>query len=216
MNSRMLNGTPETIFPGSTSQTKRPARIHGRFRMGFCGSRAAEQLERFAGTIGAWQTIYKRFVSWQEAGFWSRYYHDLGATKIAGITSTDVHRLQGEREPQKRGMRFPKQRKTNASDEPRRAQTKIHVSLTHWEIPFTFNFRQGMCHNVAVAEELLRAIPINAQWCWLTRHTAHSTSGIHCYPSGPLLHPPKSNESEPWFCDWWRYKERHLVVFFLS
>ncbi len=29
--------------------------------------------------------------------------------------------------------------------------------------------------------------------------------------------PPKSNESDPWYVDWWLYKERHLVeVFFLK
>ena len=28
---------------------------------------------------GAWQTIYKRFVQWQEAGILERIFHDLGA-----------------------------------------------------------------------------------------------------------------------------------------
>ena len=29
--------------------------------------------------------------------------------------------------------------------------------------------------------------------------------------------PPKSNTKIPWRCDWWRYKERHLVeCFFLK
>ena len=29
--------------------------------------------------------------------------------------------------------------------------------------------------------------------------------------------PPKSNECDPWYCDWWLYKERHLVEnFFLK
>jgi len=29
--------------------------------------------------------------------------------------------------------------------------------------------------------------------------------------------PPKSNESDPWFVDWWLYEERHLVeTFFLK
>lgn len=27
--------------------------------------------------------------------------------------------------------------------------------------------------------------------------------------------PPKSNELNPWDCDWWLYKERHLVGMFL-
>ena len=28
--------------------------------------------------------------------------------------------------------------------------------------------------------------------------------------------PPKSNSIEPWECDWWRYKERHLVECFFQ
>ncbi len=29
--------------------------------------------------------------------------------------------------------------------------------------------------------------------------------------------PPKNNESDPWYVDWWLYKERHLVeTFFLK
>ena len=28
--------------------------------------------------------------------------------------------------------------------------------------------------------------------------------------------PPKSNAAEPWECDWWQYKERHLVECFLT
>lgn len=29
--------------------------------------------------------------------------------------------------------------------------------------------------------------------------------------------PPKSNDSDPWYVDWWLYKERHLVeTFFLK
>ena len=28
--------------------------------------------------------------------------------------------------------------------------------------------------------------------------------------------PPKSNTVEPWECDWWQYKERHLVERFFN
>jgi transposase len=28
--------------------------------------------------------------------------------------------------------------------------------------------------------------------------------------------PPKSNASNPWECDWWQYKERHLVECFFN
>ena len=28
--------------------------------------------------------------------------------------------------------------------------------------------------------------------------------------------PPKTNETDPWFCDWLQYKERHLVECFFN
>jgi len=28
--------------------------------------------------------------------------------------------------------------------------------------------------------------------------------------------PPKANALEPWDCDWWQYKERHLVECFFN
>lgn len=28
--------------------------------------------------------------------------------------------------------------------------------------------------------------------------------------------PPKSNAQNPWYCDWWVYKERHLVECFFN
>lgn len=69
-----------------------------------------------------------------------------------------------------------------------------------------------------VAEELLHHVLISGSTVladkaygagrlreYITEHNAN-----YCIP-------PKSNETDPWFCDWWRYRERHLVeCFFLK
>ena len=34
--------------------------------------------------------------------------------------------------------------------------------------------------------------------------------------SGSYAIPPKSNTVEPWDCDWYQYKERHLVECFFN
>ena len=45
---------------------------------------------------------------------------------------------------------------------------------------------------------------------WELREFIANTGADFCIP-------PKSNESDPWFVDWWLYKERHLVeTFFLK
>ena len=69
-----------------------------------------------------------------------------------------------------------------------------------------------------VAEELLHHILISDSTVLADK--AYGAGRLRKYISAHNANyciPPKSNESEPWFCDWWRYKERHLVeCFFLK
>jgi transposase len=84
--------------------------------------------------------------------------------------------------------------------------------------PIHVQLSAGNVNDVAVAEELLSAISIEGSVVladkaygasWLREYIA-SHQADYCIP-------PRSNGSEPWFCDWWRYKERHLVeCFFLK
>ena len=69
-----------------------------------------------------------------------------------------------------------------------------------------------------VAEELLHHVLISGST--ILADKAYGASRLREYitkHNADYCIPPKSNESEPWFCDWWRYKERHLVeCFFLK
>ena len=96
--------------------------------------------------------------------------------------------------------------------------TKIHAVVDALGNPIHVQLSAGNVHDVAVAEELLSAISIKGSTVladkaygafWLREYIA-THQADYCIP-------PKSNELEPWFCDWWRYKERHLVeCFFLK
>ena len=60
---------------------------------------------------GAWQTIYKRFVQWQEAGLLEHIFHDLGADadlQDISIDSTYIKAHKASAGAAKRGMRSPK------------------------------------------------------------------------------------------------------------
>ena len=93
--------------------------------------------------------------------------------------------------------------------------TKIHAVVDALGNPIHVQLSAGNVHDVAVAEELLSAIPINgstvladkAYGAFRLREYIATHNANYCIP-------PKSDESEPWFCDWWRYKERHLVEYF--
>ena len=73
-------------------------------------------------------------------------------------------------------------------------------------------------HDVAVAEVLLSAVSIKGSTVLADK--AYGALRLREYianRNADYCIPPKSNELEPWFCDWWRYKERHLVEsFFLK
>jgi len=95
---------------------------------------------------------------------------------------------------------------------------KIHAVVDALGNPVHIQLSAGNVHDVAVAEELLCAGTIKgsmvladkAYGAFRLREYIATHQADYCIPS-------KSNELEPWFCDWWRYKERHLVeCFFLK
>ena len=82
----------------------------------------------------------------------------------------------------------------------------IHVLLTG-----------GNIHDAAVAEELLSHIPLQgttvladkAYGGWRLRQYIEDHNAAYCIP-------PKTNAKSPWACNWWLYKERHLVENFFQ
>ena len=77
--------------------------------------------------------------------------------------------------------------------------TKIHAVVDALGNPIHVQLSAGNVHDVKVAQEMLEAVKLRL-----------GMTADFCIP-------PKSNESDPWYVDWWLYKERHLVeVFFLK
>ena len=75
---------------------------------------------------GAWQTTYKRFVQWQEAGLLEQIPMisvRMQIYRISASTARTSRLTRRAQEPQKRGMRSPKPTpKRMHRSEPRRAQ----------------------------------------------------------------------------------------------
>lgn len=89
--------------------------LNGILRIARSGAAWRDLLQRY----GAWQTVYKRFVQWQEWGLLEHIFHDLGADADLQEISMDstyikAHRASAGR-PQKE-VRIPKiHTKTSAS-----------------------------------------------------------------------------------------------------
>ena len=96
---------------------------------------------------------------------------------------------------------------------------KIHAVVDALGNPIHVQLSAGNVHDVKVAQEMLEAVKLRpgmavladkAYGKWELREYIANHDADFCIP-------PKSNESDPWYVDWWLYKERHLVeTFFLK
>lgn len=95
--------------------------------------------------------------------------------------------------------------------------TKIHALVDGLGNPIRVLFTSGEVHDSQEALALLEGFEINGSA--VLGDKAFGTVGILTYirTSGAIVViPPKSNTIEPWECDYYRYKERHLVECFFN
>lgn len=75
----------------------------------------------------------------------------------------------------------------------------------------------GNDHDSKHAIEVLGHVELAG--CNVLGDKAYGTKSIRSYiteQGATYTIPPKDNNPEPWFCDWWVYKERHLVECFFQ
>ena len=96
--------------------------------------------------------------------------------------------------------------------------TKIHAAVDALGNPITVLLTAGQVHDSRMAEQLLQHFDLSH-----TTVLADKAYGKFAFREFLADHgadfciPPKSNEPDPWYCDWNEYKERHLVEnFFLK
>jgi transposase len=96
--------------------------------------------------------------------------------------------------------------------------TKIHAVVDALGNPIEVMLTTGNTCDITVAEKLLSRIDLKgttvladrAYGKWEFREFIANHDADFCIP-------PKSDNSDPWFVDWYLYKERHLVEkFFLK
>lgn len=98
------------------------------------------------------------------------------------------------------------------------SSTKIHAVVDALGNPVYVMLTTGNTSDITVAQELLNHV----DFCGSTvlADKAYGKFALREFIANhdaDFRIPPKSNESDPWFVDWWHYKERHLVEnFFLK
>lgn len=83
--------------------------------------------------------------------------------------------------------------------------------------PIHVHLSAGNIHDSTEAETALSDIPLEGSTVLADK--AYGSTAIRTFikdAGGEYCIPPKSNEKNPWECDWWLYKERHLVECFFQ
>jgi len=78
-------------------------------------------------------------------------------------------------------------------------------------------FTGGNINDCTVATDILSSVDISGSI--MMGDKAYGTKAIRDYITehgATFAIPPKDNNPDPWECDWWQYKERHLVECFFN
>lgn len=95
--------------------------------------------------------------------------------------------------------------------------TKIHAIVDGVGNPVYFQLSKGNLNDNVLAIDVLSHI--NLAGANVLGDKAYGTHAIREYiteKAATYTIPPKANTLEPWDCDWWIYKERHLVECFFN
>ena len=96
--------------------------------------------------------------------------------------------------------------------------TKIHAVVDALGNPIESMLTTGNTNDITVAENLLSKFKLKGSTVLADK--AYGKRELREYIANhdaDSCIPPKVNDADPWYVDWWHYKERHLVEkFFLK
>ena len=95
--------------------------------------------------------------------------------------------------------------------------TKIHALVDGLGNPVKLLFTGGNVHDSKMAIPLMEQVDIGGSV--VQGDKAFGSLEIRDYiiaNGATYAIPPKDNNPNPWECDWWQYKERHLVECFFG
>ena len=97
--------------------------------------------------------------------------------------------------------------------------TKIHAVVDALGNPIHVQLSSGDIHDSIIAEDVLAHIDLKPNETTVLADKAYGSFDFREYIANrdtDFCIPPKSNAVDPWYCDWFLYKERHLVECFFN
>jgi len=95
--------------------------------------------------------------------------------------------------------------------------TKIHAVVDALGNPIHVQLSADNIEDCTAATDVLSHVPLADTIVMADK--AYGSAAIKDFirvQGGQYCIPPKSNTRNPWPCDWWQYKERHLVECFFQ
>ena len=95
--------------------------------------------------------------------------------------------------------------------------TKIHAVVDGLGYPIHLQLSSGNISDVSIAQEVLSHVDLDGTI--VMGDKAYGAKELRDYitrQNADYCIPPKSNTVDPWECDWYQYKERHLVECFFN
>ena len=97
--------------------------------------------------------------------------------------------------------------------------TKIHAVVDALGNPIHVQLSSGDIHDSAIAEDVMDPVELKPNETTVLADKAYGSFEFREYIANrdaDFCIPPKSNSVDPWYCDFVRYKERHVVECFFN
>uniref|UniRef100_UPI0022E001A1 IS5 family transposase n=1 Tax=Enterocloster aldenensis TaxID=358742 RepID=UPI0022E001A1 len=152
---------------------------------------------------GPWETVYSRCRKWIEDGYLDNIFRVLSLEAELQELSLDasIVKAHQHRDGAKKG-----------------ASTKIHAVVDAYGYPVYLRLREGQRNDINMEIPLLEPISLNGSQVMADRGYDSNQLIDYIYDHGgePTIPSRKGARFER-HCDWWLYKERHIVeCFFLK
>lgn len=157
---------------------------------------------------GNWNAVFKRYARWSRLGVWGKL-HDCLAQE-ADLQDVSIDSTVARAHACAAGAA-----KSCAEDEALGRSRggfgcKIHAVVDALGLPIKFILTGGQAADVSQAIPLMKSVL--AQACLADKAYDSDTFLAWLKERGIMaVIPPKANRTEQRYCDWWHYKERHVV-----
>lgn len=163
---------------------------------------------------GPWKTVYSRFHKWAGDGILWDIFHTLSLGAELEELSLDASIVQAHQHntgAQKREI------SVEIGHSRGGASTKIHAVVDAYGYPVYIMLNEGQHNDINYAIPLLGHVNINGSTVLASRGYGSNnlTDYIYSHGGGPVI-PSRKGAKFQRKCDWWLYKERHLVEVFFN